>query len=258
MPSPAAGIVAGCDTPCGLCRRRVKLWEGHRRQPVSCAVAHWSTALTEGNHPNGRPQAGPTPLEPAGRTREGVQRHLGCPEERRRHDHRRPAVTSLGAVKVDLVVRGTDGLAPRSRQGNGARVVQRRCRLSMGGDGGTRTPNPRLAKAVLCQLSYVPEIHVGGPILGPDLELAVRSAQVRRRGGLRPQVLLLAPLTPAANECSSRGDQRGNSEQLSRHKALLTSRRSRRTPAVGLGGLEPPASSLSGMRSNRLSYRPGT
>src|SRR5436305_12294279 len=26
---------------------------------------------------------------------------------------------------------------------------------------------------------------------------------------------------------------------------------------VGLGGLEPPASSLSGMRSNRLSYRPG-
>jgi hypothetical protein len=25
-----------------------------------------------------------------------------------------------------------------------------------GGDGGTRTPNPRLAKAVLCQLSYVP------------------------------------------------------------------------------------------------------
>jgi hypothetical protein len=25
---------------------------------------------------------------------------------------------------------------------------------------------------------------------------------------------------------------------------------------VGLGGLEPPASSLSGMRSNHLSYRP--
>ena len=27
---------------------------------------------------------------------------------------------------------------------------------------------------------------------------------------------------------------------------------------VGLGGLEPPTSSLSGMRSNRLSYRPGS
>ena len=26
-----------------------------------------------------------------------------------------------------------------------------------GGDEETRTPNPRLAKAVLCQLSYVPE-----------------------------------------------------------------------------------------------------
>src|SRR5215207_2323773 len=29
------------------------------------------------------------------------------------------------------------------------------------------------------------------------------------------------------------------------------------TRDVGLGGLEPPTSSLSGMRSNRLSYRPG-
>jgi len=29
-------------------------------------------------------------------------------------------------------------------------------------------------------------------------------------------------------------------------------------PPVGLGGLEPPTSSLSGKRSNRLSYRPRT
>src|SRR3712207_6707580 len=28
--------------------------------------------------------------------------------------------------------------------------------VAMGGDEGNRTPNPRLAKAVLCQLSYVP------------------------------------------------------------------------------------------------------
>ena len=28
--------------------------------------------------------------------------------------------------------------------------------LVFGGDEGNRTPNPRLAKAVLCQLSYVP------------------------------------------------------------------------------------------------------
>ena len=30
--------------------------------------------------------------------------------------------------------------------------------INMGGDEGNRTPNPRLAKAVLCQLSYVPWI----------------------------------------------------------------------------------------------------
>ena len=29
-------------------------------------------------------------------------------------------------------------------------------------------------------------------------------------------------------------------------------------PLVGLGGLEPPASRLSGVRSNQLSYRPGS
>src|SRR5262249_46324119 len=36
---------------------------------------------------------------------------------------------------------------------------QGRCRLTrqnVGGSEGTRTPNPRLAKAVLCQLSYAP------------------------------------------------------------------------------------------------------
>ena len=31
----------------------------------------------------------------------------------------------------------------------------------------------------------------------------------------------------------------------------------RETVMVGLGGLEPPASPLSGVRSNHLSYRPG-
>ena len=30
-----------------------------------------------------------------------------------------------------------------------------------GGDEGNRTPNPRLAKAVLCQLSYVPRVGPG-------------------------------------------------------------------------------------------------
>ena len=87
------------------------------------------------------------------------------------------------------------------------------------------------------------------------------------------------------------GDQRDESEVASRHSAVSAAvLRRRRTAAaaprpparrtasrlsgrldrfdtailprcvlgacVGLGGLEPPASSLSGMRSNRLSYRP--
>src|SRR5882757_1768308 len=35
-------------------------------------------------------------------------------------------------------------------------------RPTCGGDEGNRTPNPRLAKAVLCQLSYVPAADPGG------------------------------------------------------------------------------------------------
>ena len=36
------------------------------------------------------------------------------------------------------------------------------CETSDCGDEGNRTPNPRLAKAVLCQLSYVPEDPAAG------------------------------------------------------------------------------------------------
>jgi hypothetical protein len=118
-----------------------------------------------------------------------------------------------------------------------------------GGDEGNRTPNPCLAKAVLCQLSYVPEGK-------SDLSGRLRSGA----GRLLPDVaagLALLPLQCVLDPCG-RGYE---SEQLlhgvplcgracSNRAVLLT--RSR----VGLGGLEPPASSLSGMRSNHLSYRP--
>ena len=63
--------------------------------------------------------------------------------------------------------------------------------INSGGEG-TRTLDPRLARAVLSQLSYSPKIW--GPEYSQDL--------------------------------------------------------------VGLGGLEPPTSRLSGVRSNQLSYRP--
>ena len=36
-----------------------------------------------------------------------------------------------------------------------------------GGDEETRTPNPRLAKAVLCQLSYVPESRLPQRLTAP-------------------------------------------------------------------------------------------
>jgi hypothetical protein len=48
----------------------------------------------------------------------------------------------------------------------------------LSGDEGNRTPNPRLAKAVLCQLSYVPE--------RPSARLRLGSARVGFRG-LTPQ-----------------------------------------------------------------------
>src|SRR5690625_3036576 len=47
---------------------------------------------------------------------------------------------------------------------DGTAASKRRAALVLGGDEGTRTLNPRLAKAVLCQLSYVP----GGGGLRPD------------------------------------------------------------------------------------------
>ena len=41
-----------------------------------------------------------------------------------------------------------------------------------------------------------------------------------------------------------------------RHSPVNVKKLQLRKKCVGLGGLEPPTSSLSGMRSNQLSYRP--
>lgn len=85
----------------------------------------------------------------------------------------------LGAVVSDPFVEGLlRGLA-----GSGAK--------------GNRTPNLRLAKAALCQLSYGPEL--GEPILtarsasrGSD-----RQARLRLAGGVTPDVSGLLPPLPA-------------------------------------------------------------
>ena len=57
-----------------------------------------------------------------------------------------------------MVTDDTGFPGPRSsagRSGRGDLGAAGRLRMT-GGDEGNRTPNPRLAKAVLCQLSYVP------------------------------------------------------------------------------------------------------
>ncbi len=70
----------------------------------------------------------------------------GC---RRVHDRR-----SLG--RLGLVAKVDRRFVPKEPS------ELRVCRSDEGGDEGNRTPNPRLAKAVLCQLSYVPVEAVAG------------------------------------------------------------------------------------------------
>ena len=68
------------------------------------------------------------------------------------------------------------------------------------GDEGNRTPNPRLAKAVLCQLSYVPRTERGRSPLGersdrPQFEVASR----HRSSSAREERTLEKTRAPAAS-----------------------------------------------------------
>ena len=116
----------------------------------------------------------------------------------------------------DLVVKERAGT-----RGAGVFCSRRRLAPVCGGAEGDRTPDPRVANAMLSQLSY-------SPILD-----------------LRPW------------ELSLRQDSRSPAGSL----ALAAAHRHRlnRTPeyAVGLDRVELSTSRLSGVRSNHLSYRPG-
>ena len=96
-----------------------------------------------------------------------------------------------------------------------------------GGGEGIRTPDPRVANAVLCQLSYTPD-----------------------KRWLRGRDLNPRPLGYEPNElpdCSTpRQISTSKSESKIRNPKSL----------VGLGRVELPTSRLSGVRSNQLSYRP--
>ena len=87
-----------------------------------------------------------------------------------------------------------------------------------GGDEENRTPDPLLARQVLSQLSYTPT-DAWLPLI--ERGVSMQSGMARRLSVLYTKYIS------------------GNMNQL-----------------VGLGGLEPPTSRLSGVRSNQLSYRP--
>ena len=93
-----------------------------------------------------------------------------------------------------------------------------------GGDEEIRTPDPLLARQVLSQLSYA-------PMSGYALVSIIHSEESVIFLKL---YLCLALLSVLYTMCIS-----SNMSQL-----------------VGLGGLEPPTSRLSGVRSNHLSYAP--
>ena len=103
-------------------------------------------------------------------------------------------------------------------------IKQTGCQILNGGDEEIRTPDPLLARQVLSQLSYA-------PMSGYALVSIIHSEESVIFLKL---YLCLALLSVLYTMCIS-----SNMSQL-----------------VGLGGLEPPTSRLSGVRSNQLSYRP--
>ena len=96
-------------------------------------------------------------------------------------------------------------LRRQDRKATEPRVTTSR-RHHIGGDEGNRTPNPRLAKAVLCQLSYVP----GGPSL--SLRPAGAATSILRR--LAPQRCVRLVRGPLAHDCDYPGDDCYQQERL--------------------------------------------
>ena len=88
---------------------------------------------------------------------------------------------------------------------------------NFGGDEENRTPDPLLARQVLSQLSYTPT----------DAWLPLIERGVSMQSGMARRLSVLYSVF-----------------------------RVYRFALVGLGGLEPPTSRLSGVRSNHLSYKP--
>src|SRR5919206_2682612 len=91
---------------------------------------------------------------------------------------------------------------------------------SIRGDEGNRTPNPRLAKAVLCQLSYVPGWEVGPP--GGSAG-GGRADPLGAAGGLGPEIGL-RPAGRAPTDGSEGSGGGCREDQLPQHAGYLLER----------------------------------
>ena len=127
---------------------------------------------------------------------------------------------------------------------------------SHGGDEEDRTPDPLLARQVLSQLSYTP-IFVGWTNFSGSLSLRLSIASLFC-GSLLLRLSIAfffeayASLSVTANFSANR-----NFSPIAAYFVYaIEAKISSCAKLVGLGGLEPPTSRLSGVRSNLLSYKP--
>ena len=109
-----------------------------------------------------------------------------------------------------------------------------------GGANGTRTRNPLLAKQVRYQLRHSP--------VGDPQSSAVSVTDVHRSALSERSTRTCRTTMPTATTDPT-------ATQHVTHFFMISSAQTR-LRMVGLGGLEPPTSVLSGLRSNLLSYRP--
>ena len=109
-----------------------------------------------------------------------------------------------------------------------------------GGANGTRTRNPLLAKQVRYQLRHSP--------IGDPQSSAVSVTDVHRSALSERSTRTCRTTMPTATTDPT-------ATQHVTHFFMMSSAQTR-LRMVGLGGLEPPTSVLSGLRSNLLSYRP--
>ena len=112
--------------------------------------------------------------------------------------------------------------------------------VSSGGAERDRTADLLRARQALSQLSYGPLISCRSQVPGHK-EMKTSKPVTRQHRCLRPCTRIGLGKASKRVAC-----EQHVSVSITPHRAIL----------VGLGGLEPPASPLSGVRSDQLSYRP--